>query len=147
TLSGGTSAFANKNGGTAKTVTATGLTLSGTTAANYQLSSTPPTTTANITAAPLTLTASNASRSYGAPNPSFTGTIVGLQNNDNITATYSTAAILTSPVGTYAIVPAPVDPGNNLGNYSVTLNNGVLTITAVAATAVSVNPTAVAGGV
>ncbi|MFI5088974.1 MAG: N,N-dimethylformamidase beta subunit family domain-containing protein, partial [Terriglobales bacterium] len=147
TLSGGTAAFADKNVGTAKTVTATGLTLSGTTAANYQLSATSATTTANITAAPLTLTASNATRSYGASNPQFTGTIVGLQNNDNITATYSTVAILTSPVGTYAIVPAPVDPGNNLGNYSVTLNNGVLTITAVAATAVSVNPTAVAGGV
>ena len=98
-----------------------------------------------ITVAPLTFTASNATRSYGASNPPFTGTIVGLQNNDNITATYSTAATITSPAGTYAIVPAPVDPGNNLGNYSVTLNNGVLTITAVAVTPVSVNPTSIDG--
>jgi hypothetical protein len=146
TPSGGTATFADKNVGTAKTVTATGLTLSGTAVANYQLSSTPATTTANITAAPLTVTAANASRSYGAANPVFTGTLIGVQNNDNITATFSTAATISSPPGPYAIVPALVDPGNNLGNYTVTANNGVLTITPLAVAAVSLNPAAVIGG-
>ena len=146
TLSGGSATFADKNVGTGKNVTATGLTLSGTAAANYQLSSTTASTTANITAAQLTATADNANRSYGAGNPVFTGTVTGVQGSDNITATYSTTAIVTSPVGNYAIVPSLVDPGNNLGNYSVTLNNGVLTINPVAVSAVSVNPIAVTGG-
>ena len=84
-----------------------------------------------ITAAPLTVTAGNASRIYGDLNPPFTGTILGLKNNDNITATVSgTGAAPGSPVGTYALVPALVDPTGKLGNYNVTTNNGVLTVTA-----------------
>ena len=51
--------------------------------------------------AALTVTASNASRAYGAANPVFSGTIVGLQNGDNIMATYATTATASSPVGTY----------------------------------------------
>ena len=53
-LSGGTATFANKNVGTGKTVTATGLSLSGTAAGNYQLASTSATTAADITARSLT---------------------------------------------------------------------------------------------
>src|SRR5206468_4228212 len=49
-LSGGTAAFASKTAGTAKTVTATGLSLSGADLANYQLASSTATTTADITA-------------------------------------------------------------------------------------------------
>jgi len=36
---------------------------------------------------------------FGAPNPTFTGTIVGIKNGDNITATYSTLATTNSPTG------------------------------------------------
>ncbi len=86
--------------------------------------------TLNVTTAALSVTADNASRSYGAPNPPFTGTIIGVQNGDNITATYATVATQTSPVGTYSIVPSVVDPGGRLANYAVTLNNGTLTIAA-----------------
>jgi hypothetical protein len=66
--------------------------------------------TLTITPAPLTVTAADQSREYGAADPVFTGTLVGVQNGDNITASYSTAATVTSPVGTYAIVPALADP-------------------------------------
>jgi hypothetical protein len=86
----------------------------------------------SITAATLAVTADNTSRQYGGVNPSFTGTITGIQNGDDITATYSTSATATSPVGTYAIVPALVDPNNKLGNYAVTTNNGTLTVTQAA---------------
>jgi len=65
------------------------------------------------------------SGSTGAPNPIFTGTITGIQNADNITATHATAATPTSPVGMYAIVPTLVDPGGKLGNYFVTMNKGL----------------------
>ena len=84
--------------------------------------------TLTITPAPLSVTAANASRLYGDPNPAFTGAIVGIKNGDAITATYSSAATATNDVGTYPIVPALVDPTLKLGNYSVTLINGVLTI-------------------
>jgi hypothetical protein len=81
-----------------------------------------------INQAPLSVTAANASRLYGSPNPVFTGSIVGIKNGDNITATYATTATQSSPVGTYPIVPTLVDPDNKLGNYTVTSTNGVLTI-------------------
>ncbi|HET9836971.1 MAG TPA: MBG domain-containing protein [Candidatus Angelobacter sp.] len=84
--------------------------------------------TITVTPAALSVTADNASRLYGAPNPPFTGSIVGIKNGDNITATYATAATQASPVGTYAIVPTLVDPDSKLGNYTVTSTNGVLTI-------------------
>jgi hypothetical protein len=61
-------------------------------------------------------------------NPIFTGSITGIQNADNITATYSTTATPSSPVGTYPIVPSLVDPHSRLGNYVVTTNNGTLTV-------------------
>jgi uncharacterized repeat protein (TIGR01451 family) len=81
-----------------------------------------------ITQAPLTVTAADASRLYGNPNPLFTGTIAGIKNGDAITATYSSPATVLSDVGTYPIIPALVDPALKLGNYSVTSINGVLTI-------------------
>jgi hypothetical protein len=80
--------------------------------------------------APLTATANNATRSYGAPNPPFSGTLVGVVGSDGITASYSTSANASSPVGTYDIVPSLNDPNNRLGNYLVTLNKGTLTVTA-----------------
>ena len=89
--------------------------------------------TLTVTGAVLSVTANNATRPYGAANPVFSGTITGIQNGDNITATYATTATMTSPVGTYPIVPTLVDPSNKLPNYAVTTNNGILTITAVPA--------------
>jgi hypothetical protein len=81
-----------------------------------------------ITQAPLTVTAADATRLYGNPNPVFTGTIVGIKNGDAITATYSSPATVLSDVGTYPIIPALVDPTLKLGNYAVTSINGILTI-------------------
>jgi hypothetical protein len=81
-----------------------------------------------VTPAPLTVTASNATRLFGASNPVFTGSIVGLENGDNITAAYSCSAATNSPAGSYPIVPALLDPADRLGNYSVTTNDGTLTV-------------------
>lgn len=81
-----------------------------------------------VTQAIMSVTASNAARVYGATNPAFGGTISGLVNNDNITATYSCTASTNSTPGTFSIVPALNDPGSKLGNYSVTTNNGTLTV-------------------
>jgi uncharacterized repeat protein (TIGR01451 family) len=84
--------------------------------------------TLTITAATLSVTAANASRIYGDPNPIFGGILTGIKNADNITATYASAAVATSAVGPYPVVPTLLDPGAKLGNYTVTSNNGTLTV-------------------
>ncbi len=85
--------------------------------------------TLSVTAAGLTVAANNASRVYGATNPVFSGTITGIQNGDNITATYATAATITSGVGAYPITPTLVDPGSKLSNYTVSSRDGTLGVT------------------
>ena len=85
--------------------------------------------TLTITPAPLSVTADNASRVYGDPNPIFTGTIVGIKNGDNITATYTSIANPGSGVGTYPIVANLIDLTHKVGNYTVTKTDGVLTVT------------------
>jgi hypothetical protein len=77
----------------------------------------------------LTVTAANASWVYGQANPALAGTITGVTNGDNITATYTCSATPNSPPGTYPIVPSLVDPDNRQTNYTVALVNGVLTVT------------------
>lgn len=94
---------------------------------NYDVTNTGGTLT--ITAAPLTVSPANASRLYGAMDPTFTGNIVGLKNSDPITAAYGTTASASSGVGNYDITATLVDPSSRLGNYAVTLNKGVLSIT------------------
>jgi len=81
-----------------------------------------------VSKAPLTVTASNASRLYGAANPVFAGAITGLTNGDNITAAYSCTATSNSPASTYPITPTLVDPDNRQTNYTVTLINGMLDV-------------------
>ena len=82
-----------------------------------------------VTPASLTVSANNSTRKYGQSNPSFSGVITGIQNGDNITATYASAASPASLVGSYAIIPTLSDPDSKLGNYTITLNNGTLTVT------------------
>jgi MBG domain-containing protein len=95
--------------------------------------------------APLVVTAINAGRFYGDPNPSFTGTITGLKSGDNITVVFTTVANTGSPVGDYTIVPTLVDPDNKLSGYNVTMNNGTLTITPAPLSIVADDVTRAAG--
>jgi len=85
--------------------------------------------TLEIVKAPLTVTPADATRSAGAPNPAFTGTLAGLQNSERITAQYATAAAESSPPGMYRITVTLSDPDNRLVNYNVTLKTGTLTVT------------------
>jgi hypothetical protein len=80
-----------------------------------------------VSPAPLSVTADDKSRIYATTNPPLTGTIVGVQNNDAISSAYSTPAVVTSPAGTYPIVPTP--SGAALVNYAVATNNGTLAVT------------------
>ena len=106
----------------AYTVSASGLN-----ASNYALSF--ESGTLNVTPAPLVVTPNNESRLYGAASPTLTGTITGLENNDPITAAYTTSADAASDAGTDPITATLNDPTNRLGNYTVTTSAGTLTIT------------------
>jgi hypothetical protein len=143
---GYTASFATASVGTSKAVTVSGLTLTGSAAGNYTLTQ-PTGLTANLTAAPLTVTANNTNRLYGVANPAFTANYSGFVNSETASLVqgapgFSTSATTSSPVSTYAITPS-------LGsltatNYSfTTFSNGTLTITKAAATNVvttSANP-------
>jgi hypothetical protein len=83
--------------------------------------------TFTVTTATLTLTANNATRAYGAANPTFSGTLSGAVNNDQLTETFTTTATTTSAPGSYAIVPGAA--GAKAGNYTFAATNGSLTIT------------------
>jgi hypothetical protein len=89
--------------------------------------------TLTVTGVPLTVSANNATRAYGAGNPAFAGLVQGAQNSDTFTETFSTTAAATSSPGSYPIVPTAV--GTNLSNYTVTTVNGMLTITQAPTTA------------
>ncbi|UTN03278.1 cadherin-like beta sandwich domain-containing protein [Flavobacterium bizetiae] len=83
-----------------------------------------------VTAAPLTITADNKTRAYGAANPPLTASYAGFVNGETVASlttppTISTIANVTSPVGVYAItVSGAVD-----SNYAITYVTGVLTVT------------------
>ncbi len=98
------------------------------------LSATPVRQSITVDPAQLTVKPNAAARSYGAPNPVFTGTISGVVAGDSITAMYASAATATTPMGVYAsganaIAATLVDPNGRLPNYVVTQSQGTLTIT------------------
>jgi len=131
---------ATPSGGAATTVTASttlvvgtytlGVTFTPTDATDYKTATA--TAPLSVTGGTLTVTANNATRVYGAANPSFTGTITGQQNGDTFTESFTTNATVTSNVGTYAIVPSAV--GANLSDYTVVVDDGTLTITQAGST-------------
>ena len=99
-----------------------------------------------ITNAPLVVTVDNALRGYGVSNPSFAGTISGIQNNENITANYSSTAIEISPVGTYPITATVSDNATGvLSNYNVSVIDGTLTISGGVITVVANNTNKIYG--
>ena len=83
-----------------------------------------------ITPAPVKITANNATRTTGVPNPTLTGVITGVVTGQTITATYTTPATLASPAGNYPVIPSPaVGSGTLASNYTITVVNGILTVT------------------
>jgi hypothetical protein len=92
-----------------------------------------------VNPASLMVTASNHSRSYGMANPPLSGSMVGLQPGDDITASFTTTATTNSPQGAYSISFTLTDPGGKLGNYVVTTNNGTLSVTSAVLTATADN--------
>ncbi len=103
------------------------ITASGAVDSNYNISYVGGSLT--ITPAPLTITANNQTKVYGAPLPTFTANYSGfvLGDTPNVlsgTLTFSTTATASSPVGTYAVTPG----GQTSTDYAITYMNGTLTI-------------------
>ncbi|WP_341991147.1 MBG domain-containing protein, partial [Azorhizobium sp. AG788] len=83
--------------------------------------------TVAVTARPLTVTADDQSRAFGAANPVLTWSVSSgnLVNGDSLTGVLSTSADATSPAGTYAIQQNTLAAS---GNYRLTYVGGVLTV-------------------
>ena len=92
---------------------------------NYLKTYVPGTLTVNP--ADLTVSVDNQERGYGRANPVLTGGVSA--NGDGITASFMVAADTNSAVGEYPIAVSLNDSGGRLGNYTVTTNGGVLTVT------------------
>ena len=85
--------------------------------------------TLTITPAPLSVVADDSARAAGQPNPTFTGTISGVKNGDDITATQDSPATVGSEAGTYPIIPTLKDGSGKISNYAVSISTGTLTVT------------------
>jgi len=97
------------------------------TAANYDITFVSGTLT--VTQAPLTISADDKSKVYGAANPALTASYSGFVNGDSSAVvsglTLSTPATAASGVGGYAIAPADA----TAANYDITFVSGTLTVT------------------
>ncbi|MDO9570753.1 MAG: MBG domain-containing protein [Hydrogenophaga sp.] len=133
---GGTAQFNDPNAGNNKTVTGTGLSLAGADAGNYTVNSTA-NTTADITPAPLVVTADNQTKPYGTVF-AFAGTEFtssGLVNAETIgsaTLVSSGAAASAHVAGgaPYPVVPSDATGGSfNPANYTINYVNGAMVVT------------------
>jgi filamentous hemagglutinin family protein len=118
--------FDTPNVGTAKQVTASGVTLTGASSGNYTTAATATAAIGTITQAPLTVRADDATRPFGVPNPPLTLQATGLFGSDTATSIgleAVTAATPASAPGAYVI-----DVTGTPVNYAVTRIAGTLTV-------------------
>jgi hypothetical protein len=120
------------------------VTPSGLCASNYAITYVSGTLT--VTPAPLTVTAEDATKVYGAANPAFTATYSGFVNGDTAsslggTLGFSTPATTPSPVGSYAVTPS----GLSSSNYTISFISGTLAITPARLTVTASSATKVYG--
>jgi hypothetical protein len=132
TATGGTGSFDDKNVGSGKTVTVSGYALAGADAGNYNLTNASDTDTADITAAPLTITAQTNSKVYDSNiSAAALPVVTGLQGTDTVSdlaEVYDNANVDTGK--TLAVSAYTVNDGNGGANYAVTLaedTTGVIT--------------------
>ena len=116
--------FSSKTVGSGKTVSVSGLLLAGTNASNYTLTS-PITTTANITARGLTITAKGVNKIYdGTTNATVTLTDNHVAG-DAVTDSYTSAEFTNKNVGTAITINVSglAIAGNDSTNYVLTATN------------------------
>jgi len=123
----GNLAFSNKNAGAGKTVTASGIGLSGTDAGNYTVNATA-TAFADILARAITATAAADSRLYdGTVSTTGRVTLNGVLAGDNVSASASYAfADPNAGAGRAVSVNGLTLAGADAGNYTVALSPGAV---------------------
>ena len=129
--------FADKNVGTGKTVTVSGITISGADAGNYTFNASA-TTTADITARALTVTATGVNKVYDGTT---TATVTLSDNRvagDVLADSYTTASFADKNVGTGKTVTVSgiTISGTDAGNY--TFNTTATTTADITARALTV---------
>jgi hypothetical protein len=138
---GGTAGFDTRNAGAGKTVTATGLGLTGTDAGNYTVNATA-TATADITARPITVTAVSDAKVYdGTTSSSATPLLGGGLGAGDTAAFIQTFDDRNAGTGKTLTANGAVADGNGGANYQVsfvadttgTIAPAALTITGVTA--------------
>ena len=117
---GASATFASANVGTSIPITVNGYDISGTDAANYTLTQ-PSGLAADITTAPLTITAAANTKTYdGTTIASTIPTISGLMGSDSVTGLAETYDSENAGTGkTLSVSAYTVNDGNNGNNYAV----------------------------
>ncbi|MFZ9345457.1 MAG: MBG domain-containing protein, partial [Opitutales bacterium] len=135
TITGATGAFGSAGAANGKTVTVNGLTFGGSDLLNYDLPASF-TTSANITPAPLTVTADNKTKASdgavfgGGFTVSYGGFVAGQGPSDLMgLLVFSGPAVAATTAGSHAIIPS----GLVSVNYDLIFQQGTLTITGSAA--------------
>ena len=125
-----TASFSDKNVGTGKTVSVSGISISGADAGNYTFNTTA-TTTADITQRPITVTADAKTKVYGSSDPTLTYQVTSgsLVSGDAFSGTLTRVA--GGSVGTYPILQNTLTAGSN---YNLTYVGNNLTIVAAPTT-------------
>ena len=91
--------FADKNVGTGKTVSVTGISISGADAANYNLLNTTASTTADITQRDLTVTATGVNKVYDGTTTATVTLSTDALGGDDVTASYAGASFADKNAG------------------------------------------------
>jgi hypothetical protein len=120
--------FADKNVGTGKTVSVTGISISGGDAGNYSLQNTTVTTTANITQASLIITADNKTMLLNASLPAFTVSYSGFVNSEGPGVLGGSLSCSAGTNGTMIGTFTITCNGQTSTNYSITYKTGTVTV-------------------
>src|SRR5207253_2073871 len=113
--------FADKNVETGKAVSVSGLSISGTDAGNYSLSTTTATTTANITALPITVSCTAVNKQYDGNAKAASAPSDNRLSGDAFTDSYASASFADKNVGngkTVSVSGLSIS-GTDAGNYSL----------------------------
>lgn len=124
-ISFSSSTFSNASAGINKTVTISGLSISGTDAANYVISNNSVNTQANITARAVSITPVASNKIFGNADPQFTYNLSAGQLVYGDVFSGSLTRIAGEAVGTYAILQGNLSLSSN---YQITYQSALFTI-------------------
>jgi hypothetical protein len=132
--------FPDKNAGSGRVISVSGISISGTDAGNYTLANTTATTSAGITQRPITVTAAANTKTYdgtisAAASPTVTSGTVVVGDSAALSETYTSK---TAGAGKTLVPAVVITDGNGGNNYSVTLAN---------ANTGTINPLAINGSI